>query len=60
MADLYYQSMDSYRAGRLEEARAGFVKVIASGLIPPPMQETLRGYIRDIDARLARERATQR
>jgi hypothetical protein len=60
VADLYYQSMDSYRAGRLEEARAGFVKVIASGLIPPPMEETLRGYIRDIDARLARERTTQR
>jgi hypothetical protein len=60
VADLYYQSMDSYRAGRLEEARAGFVKVIASGLIPPPMEETLRGYVRDIDAKLARDRATQR
>lgn len=54
VADLYYQSMDQYRAGRLEEARAGFVKVMASGLIPPAMEETLRGYIRDIDARLAR------
>ena len=52
--------MDQYRAGRLEEARAGFVKVIESGLIPPPMEETLRGYIRDIDARLARSRGGQR
>ncbi len=54
IADIYYESMDLYRAGRLEEARSGFVKVIASGLIPPPMEETLRGYIKDIDARLAR------
>ncbi len=60
VADLYYLSMDQYRAGRLEEARAGFVKVIASGLIPPPMEETLKGYIRDIDARLARQRSGQR
>jgi len=60
IADLYYQSMDQYRAGRLEEARSGFVKVIASGLIPPPMEETLKGYIKDIDGRLARQRGGQR
>ena len=60
VADLYYQSMDLYRAGRLEEARAGFVKVIASGLIPPPMEETLKGYIKDIDGRLARNRGGSR
>lgn len=60
VADIYYQSMDQYRAGRLEEARAGFVKVIASGLIPPPMAETLQGYIKDIDARLARSRGGTR
>ncbi len=60
IADLYYQSMDQYRAGRLEEARSGFVKVIASGLIPPPMEETLKGYIKDIDGRLARQRSGQR
>jgi hypothetical protein len=52
--------MDLYRAGRLEEARAGFVKVIASGLIPPPMEETLKGYIKDIDGRLARGRGGSR
>jgi len=51
IAQLYYQSMAFYRAGRLAEARAGFVKVIESGLIPPPMRETLEGYIRDIDSR---------
>ncbi|MCL5280209.1 MAG: 6-bladed beta-propeller [Planctomycetes bacterium] len=49
---VYKQSMEAYRAGRLEEARAGFVKVVESGLIPPPMEDMLRGYIRDIDARL--------
>jgi DNA-binding beta-propeller fold protein YncE len=56
IAALYYHSMDLYRAGRLAEARAGFVKVIDSGLIPPPMVQTLRSYIQDIDDQLARER----
>jgi hypothetical protein len=60
VADLYYQSMEQYRAGRLEEARAGFMKVIQSGLIPPAMEETLKGYIKDIDGRLTRNRGGQR
>ncbi len=54
IAEVYYRSMDLYRAGRLEQARAGFRQVIESGLIPPPMEETLKGYIRDIDVRLRR------
>jgi hypothetical protein len=54
VADLYYRSVESYHAGRLEEARTGFQKVIESGLIPPAMEETLKGYIKDIDGRLAR------
>jgi DNA-binding beta-propeller fold protein YncE len=60
IVDLYNQSMDQYRAGRLEQARAGFLKVIASGSIPPAMVETLKGYIKDIDARLARGRGGPR
>ncbi len=52
IAQVYYQSMALYRAGHLKEARAGFAEVLQSGLIPPPMEETLRGYLRDIDARL--------
>ena len=60
IADVYNQSMEAYRAGHLEEARAGFVKVVESGLIPPPMEDTLRGYIRDIDARLTRSRSEPR
>jgi DNA-binding beta-propeller fold protein YncE len=59
MADVYYSSMELYRAGRLEEARAGFVTVITSGLIPPPMEQTLRGYVRDIDGKLARGRGAK-
>lgn len=54
IADIYYRSMALYRGGRLEEARAGFVQVIRSGLIPPAMEETLKGYIREIDLRLKR------
>jgi len=54
VAQRHYQSMAFYRAGRLSEARAGFVEVIESGLIPPPMRETLEGYLRDIDGRLPR------
>jgi hypothetical protein len=59
VAQLYYQSMAFYRAGRLSEARAGFVEVINSGLIPPPMRETLEGYLRDIDSRWQREPDTR-
>jgi hypothetical protein len=49
---VYYRSMTFYRAGHLEEARAGFVEVLKSGLIPPPMEETLKRYLQDIDQRL--------
>ena len=54
VVQVYYQSMAYYRTGRLQEARAGFAQVIASGLIPPAMRETLEGYIKDIDSRLER------
>jgi sugar lactone lactonase YvrE len=52
-AQVYYNSVAMYRAGRLQEARVGFLEVLQSGLIPPPMEQTLRGYIADIDSRLA-------
>lgn len=54
IAQLYYESMAFYRAGRLSEARAGLEEVMESGLIPLPMRETLEGYLRDIDSRLQR------
>lgn len=52
IADLYYRSMKLYRDGKLANARKGFVTVLKSGLIPPPMEETIRGYLSDIDNRL--------
>lgn len=55
----YYESMAFYRAGRLREARAGFVAVIESGMIPPAMRQTLEGYLRDIDGRLRGEQSTR-
>ena len=53
MAELYYHSMALYRAGRLEEARAGLVEVIQSGQIPPAMVKTIERYLATIDNRLA-------
>lgn len=53
IAQVYYRSLTAYRAGRLEEARVGFVEVLQSGLIPAPMAETVKRYLQDIDERLA-------
>ena len=55
-ADLFYLSMDLYREGKLVRAREGFVRVLESGYIPAPMGETIRGYLLDIDNRLAKGR----
>lgn len=55
VADLYYRSMAYYRDGQLGRARDGFVEVLNSGLIPAEMENTVRGYIADIDRRLARD-----
>jgi len=55
-ADLFYLSMDLYREGKLVKAREGFVRVLKSGYIPAPMGETIRGYLLDIDKRLAKGR----
>ena len=54
IAELYRRSMAHYHAGELEPARAGFVRVVESRLIPPQMEQTLRGYIKEIDAKLGR------
>ncbi len=54
VAELYRQSMMQYRAGELAQARAGFIKVIESQLIPPQMEETLRGYVKEIDGKPGR------
>jgi hypothetical protein len=52
-ADLFYLSMDLYRKGKLVQARKGFAWVLQSGFIPAPMGETIRGYLLDIDKKLA-------
>lgn len=52
IADIFYASMDSYREGKLEQAREGLITVLKSGLIPQAMGTTIRGYIADIDKRL--------
>lgn len=49
VADLYYRSMDYYRAGQLEKAREGFLQVIESGLIPTPMARTLQSHLARIE-----------
>ncbi len=54
-ADLFYLSMDLYREGKLVQARKGFENVLKSGLIPAPMDKTIRDYLKDIDKRLAEE-----
>lgn len=56
VADLYYRSMAFYRDGQLVRAREGFVQVLQSGLIPAPMEETIRNYISDIDKTLAKDK----
>ena len=53
IADLYETSMKLYRDGKLARARQGLVQVLESGLIPPAMADTIRGYLSDIDKRLA-------
>jgi general secretion pathway protein D len=50
VVELYSRSMNYYRTGQLEKAREGFIQVINSGLIPPPMAKTLQGYIARIDS----------
>jgi len=52
IAELYSRSMVFYRTGQLENARDGFAKVVASGLVPPPMKKTVEGYLAEIDRRL--------
>jgi predicted CXXCH cytochrome family protein len=53
MSELYYSSMAFYRTGQLTKAREGFVKILKSGSVPEAMAKTIRGYISDIDNKLA-------
>jgi hypothetical protein len=59
IARTYYSSIKSYRAGQLEKARAGFVIVLNSGLIPPAMGKTIENYLADIDDALTKRQGIQ-
>jgi predicted CXXCH cytochrome family protein len=59
IAELYYHSMQLYRAGQYAQAREGFTVVLNSGLIPPEMARTIQGYLLDIEKKLPRESASQ-
>jgi hypothetical protein len=56
IAALFYRSVNSYREGKLEDARKGFTTVLNSGLIPPAMEKTMKNYLADIDDVLTRRR----
>jgi len=59
VAELYYSSIALYRAGQLEKAREGLVKVLNSDSIPPVMVKTIKNYLADIDNTLAKRRSTR-
>jgi DNA-binding beta-propeller fold protein YncE len=53
IAELYYSSMAFYRAGQLEKARDGLIRVLRSGLIPPAMAKSIEKNLVDINNTLA-------
>jgi DNA-binding beta-propeller fold protein YncE len=59
IAAVFYRSVNSYRQGRLEEARKGFVIVLNSGLIPPAMRKTIENYLAEIDDALIKRGGIQ-
>ncbi|KPK42454.1 MAG: hypothetical protein AMJ65_07600 [Phycisphaerae bacterium SG8_4] len=59
IAAVFYRSVDSYREGRLAEARKGFVVVLNSGLIPPDMKRTIENYLAEIDDALIKRGGIQ-
>jgi hypothetical protein len=51
--DIYNQSVGLYNAGKLEEAREGFIKIAAGNLAGAPPGETAEDYLLKIDNILA-------
>lgn len=49
LAELYYRSIKLYRAGRLAEARQGFLEVLNGGPLLGPVEETVESYLERID-----------
>jgi len=54
IAEVYYHSMKLYHSGQLAKAREGLAEVVASGLIPAAMKETIEGHLVQIDTMLPR------
>ena len=55
IAGIYKESVELYKAGQLEKARDGFLKVAKSGLLTAPQGETAEDYLVKIDKTLAVE-----
>jgi len=55
MAELYYDSVNRYRSGRLQEARSGFETLLTSDVVPGTIKQAIKKYLADIDQRLPKE-----
>jgi type II secretory pathway component GspD/PulD (secretin) len=53
-AELYKQSVELYKRGELERARAGFIKVARSGLLTQKGESNVQAYLQKIDRMLAK------
>jgi DNA-binding beta-propeller fold protein YncE len=59
LSDIYYRSLTLYKAGQLEKAREGFQEILKSGLLPADAEDTIRGYIAEINSALATDEQKQ-
>jgi type II secretory pathway component GspD/PulD (secretin) len=55
VTELYKRSVEFYKAGELEKAREGFVKIAAGNLVAAPPGETAEDYLLKIDNTLAQK-----
>jgi type II secretory pathway component GspD/PulD (secretin) len=55
ITELYNRSVEFYKAGELEKAREGFVKIAAGDLVTAPPGETAEDYLLKIDNVLAQK-----
>ncbi|MCP4450485.1 MAG: hypothetical protein GY809_03415 [Planctomycetes bacterium] len=52
MAQVYYDSVNRYRSGRLQEAKVGFERLLISDVVPATIKQAIKQYVADIDQRL--------
>ncbi len=55
MAQVYYDSVNRYRSGRLQEAKAGFERLLVSDVAPDTIKQAIKQYVADIDQRLSKK-----